>query len=185
MSNYRRKKIEGAYYFFTVVTYSRRSFLTDDLTRSLLKESLRQVQADRPFAMPALCLMPDHLQCIWRLPAGDSDYSTRWSIIKRLFSKAYIVAGGKGMSQTHSRVKKRELGIWQRRFWEHRIRDEGDYWNHLHYIHYNPLKHKLVECLEDWPYSTFHRFRQQGIYDDFDWSLFQGDEYDERMEFVE
>jgi len=185
MSNYRRVKIEGAWYFFTVVTYKRRSFLTDDPVRPILKEAMRQVKTDRPFEMPAFCLMPNHLHCIWQMGAGDCDYSTRWSIIKRLFSKTYIAAGGRPLPQTDSRRKKRELGVWQRRFWEHRIRDEADYWNHVHYIHYNPIKHGLVERIADWPYSTYHRFCQQGIYDDFDWNLFQTDEFNERIEFIE
>jgi len=158
MSNYRRVKIEGAWYFFTVVTYKRRAFLTDDSVRPILKKALRQVKTDRFFETPAFCLMPNHLHCIWQMPPDDCDYSTRWSIIKRLFSKTYIAAGGRPLPQTDSRRKKRELGVWQRRFWEHRIRDEADYWNHVHYIHYNPVKHGLVERIADWPYSTYYRF---------------------------
>jgi putative transposase len=185
MSNYRRVKIEGAWYFFTVVTYKRRSFLTDEDTRPILKESLRRIKTERPFEMPVFCLLPDHLHCIWKMPSGDADYSTRWSLIKRIFSKAYLTAGGRPLAQTDSRRKKREVGIWQRRFWEHRIRDEDDYWNHVHYIHYNPIKHGLVKRLEDWPYSTYHRFCQNGLYDDFDWDLFGIDDYQDELEFHE
>ncbi len=185
MSNYRRVKIEGAWYFFTVVTYHRRNFLTDDFVRPILKETFQQIKTDRPFEMPAFCLMPNHLHCIWQMPQGDCDYSARWSLIKRIFSKTYIASGGKPLSQSKSRQKKRELGIWQRRFWEHRIRDETDYWNHVHYIHYNPVKHKLVGRIEDWPYSTYHRFCQRGTYDDYDWSLFQTEDWAEQIEFIE
>ncbi len=185
MSNYRRVKIEGAWYFFTVVTYKRRSFLIDDSVRPILKEAFRQVKADRPFEMPVFCLMPDHFHCIWQMPPGNCDYSTRWSIIKRAFSKNYIAAGGKPLAQTDSRWKKREVGVWQRRFWEHRIRDEDDYWNHVHYIHYNPLKHGLVKRLEDWLYSTYHRFCQQGMYEDFDWNLFETEDDGGELEFYE
>ncbi len=178
MSNYRRTKINAAWYFFTVVTYQRRSLLTEEAARPILKDAFRQAKAQRPFDMPAFCLMPNHLHCIWKMPEGDCDYSTRWAFIKRTFSKGYIAAGGTGLAQTESRLKKRELGIWQRRFWEHRIRDRDDYWNHVHYIHYNPIKHGLVAQVADWPYSTYHRFCKQGIYEDFDWSLFEvkGDE---------
>jgi putative transposase len=185
MSNYRRQNIEGALYFFTVVTYKRRSFLTDDSARKTLKEVFKQVRADRPFDIPALCLLPNHLHCIWQMPSGDCDYSTRWSIIKRTFAKGYIAAGGKELAQSVSRQKKRELGIWQRRFWEHRIRDQEDYWNHVHYIHYNSVKHGYVERIKDWPYSTYHRFCKQGVYDTFDWNLFQTDELGEQVEFIE
>ena len=185
MSNYRRVKIEGAWYFFTVVAYKRRNFLTDDNARPILKEAIHRVKTDRPFEIPAFCLLPDHLHCIWKMPTDDADYSTRWGLIKRMFSKMYIAAGGRSLAQTDSRRKKRELGIWQRRFWEHRIRDEDDYWNHVHYIHYNPVKHGLVERIKEWPYSTYHRLCQQGMYDDFDWNLFQVNEYNEALEFYE
>ena len=185
MSNYHRVKIEGAWYFFTVVTYKRRSFLTDDLTRPILKEAFQKIKADRPFDMPAFCLMPNHLHCIWKMGGDDCDYSIRWALIKRFFSISYVTAGGETIGQSKSRRKKRELRIWQRQFWEHRIRDEVDYWNHVHYIHYNPVKHGLVERIADWPYSTYHRFCQQGIYDDFDWGLFQANDMDRQMEFIE
>jgi putative transposase len=182
MSDLRRTKINAAWYFFTVLTHRRRSFLTDDFARRILKEAFCRIKSDRPFDMPVFCLLPNHLHCIWKMPEGDCDYSTRWALIKRAFSRAYIAAGGTEAVQTESRHKKRELGIWQRRFWEHRIRDRDDYWNHLHYIHYNPVKHGLVDRIADWPYSTYHRFSKQGLYKDFDWSLFKADEYDEQME---
>jgi putative transposase len=185
MSNYRRVKITGAWYFFTVVTYQRRSFLTDDASRAILKEAFRRVKSERPFDIPALCLLPNHLHCVWKMPSGDDDYSIRWAMIKRSFSKCWLDAGGIPLPKSASARKKREAGIWQRRFWEHRIRDMDDYWNHVHYIHYNPVKHGLVEHIEDWPYSTYHRFSQQGIYNDFDWSIFQTEKSDEQREFNE
>jgi len=182
MPNYRRVKIEGSCYFFTIVTYKRRSFLTDDGVRPILKEAIRRIKTDRPFEMPAFSLLPNHLHCIWKMPSGDADYSKRWGLIKRLFSQAYIADGGQPLAQTNSRQNKRELGVWQRRFWEHRIRDDNDYWNHVHYIHYNPVKHGLVQRIEDWPYSTYHRFCEQGIYDGFDWSVFRADEHNDELE---
>lgn len=171
MSHYRRLKITGACYFFTVVTYRRRNLLTDHVARSILREAFRLVQSERPFEMPAICLLPDHLHCIWQLPPGDHDYSVRWALIKRVFTKACRGRYGKP-PQTNSQRKRHESGIWQRRFWEHRIRDEDDYWNHVHYIHFNPVKHGLVKCIEQWPYSTCHRFCENGFYGDFDWDAF-------------
>jgi putative transposase len=120
--------------------------------------------------------MPEHLHCIWQLPPDDNNYAVRWALIKRLFSKKYSAAGGIVLPQSLSREKKGEAGIWQRRFWEHRIRDESDYWNHVHYIHYNPVKHRLVDRIEDWPYSTYHRFCEKGIYRNFDWGMFHTEE---------
>ncbi len=185
MPNYHRMKIEGARYFFTVVTYHRRHIFTNDFARETLRDAIQQIKADRPFSISAFFLGPDHMHCIWKLPPGDSDYSARWSLIKQIFSKAYIAGGGKEMTQSTSRTKKKELGIWQRRFWEHRIRDEDDYWNHVHYIHRNPLKHGLVKSLRDWPFSSYHRFYQKGIYDNFDWKEFDSRKWDDQIEFNE
>ncbi len=185
MSNYRRSLEAGGLYFFTVVTYKRRPFLTGDVARAILKEAFTEVLSERPFTMPACCLLPDHLHCIWRMPDGDCDYSTRWALIKRRFSQAYTAVDGPVPGQSASRRKERELGIWQRRFWEHRIRDERDYANHVHYIHYNPVKHGWVQRVEDWPFSTYHRFRQRGAYEAFDWSPFRNPEAMEGMAWME
>jgi putative transposase len=108
MSNYRRVKIEGAWYFFTVVTYKRRRFLSDDDVRPILKNAIRRIKTDRSFEMPAFCLLPDHLHCIWKMPSGDCDYSTRWLLIKRFFSKGYLAGGGRPLAQTDSRQKTRK-----------------------------------------------------------------------------
>ena len=185
MSDYRRKIAEGGCYFFTVVTYKRRAFLTDETARPLLKAAIKEVQSEWPFVSLAFCLLPDHLHCLWRLPENDSDYSRRWSLIKRLFSKRYLAAGGAGLAQTASRIKKREAGIWQRRFWEHRIRDEQDYWRHVHYIHYNPVKHGWTEHPEQWPYSTYHQFHKVGLYDNIDWNCLTDAGISDKTEYNE
>ena len=185
MPNYHRFKIEGAYYFFTVVTYKRRSLFTDDNTITVLKNAFQQVKSDRPFEMSAVCLLPDHLHCIWKMSHMDSDYSTRWSIIKRIFSKTYVKTSCVKLNQTRSRQKKRELPIFQRRFWEHYIRNEYDYWKHVHYIHYNPYRHGLVKHIADWPYSTYHRFCREGYYKNFDWSKLQKDITKNQFHFYE
>jgi putative transposase len=185
MSNYRRIQINGASYFFTVVTHNRRKFLTDDLARPILKDVFRQVQSEMLFRTIALCLMPDHIHCIWRLPQDSSDYSKRWSMIKRLFTKRYLAAGGREIAQSMSRENKGERGIWQRRFWEHCIRDNDDMTNHIHYIHYNPVKHRQVESPDQWPYSTFQRFSQKGTYAQFDWNLFAKKAFGDNIEYQE
>lgn len=107
-------------------------------------------------------LLPDHLHCIWTLPQGDADFSVRWSMIKRLVSQACADEFGVDNLST-SRMQRKESGIWQRRFWEHQIRDDNDFALHVDYIHWNPVKHGLVTCAMDWPHSTFHRYVAQEI----------------------
>lgn len=159
MPNYRRNHVPGGTYFFTVNLVDRRS---DLLVKhiDLLKTSFDNVKQSHPFKIPAICVLPDHLHCLWALPENDQDFSTRWNLIKGSFSRGI----GKGELVSQSRVKRRERGIWQRRFWEHTIRDEDDYENHFHYIHYNPLKHGLVTDLKDWPHSTYHEYVKQRVY---------------------
>ncbi|MDR3415881.1 MAG: transposase [Nevskia sp.] len=131
----------------------------------LLRESFRQVWRLRPFSIEAIAVLPDHLHCIWTLPPDDSDFSTRWRRIKGLFAQG--IAAGERLSER--RLAKNERGIWQRRFWEHMIRDERDYTVHADYIHYNPVKHGYAKCAADWPYSSFHRFVRAGVYP-IDWA---------------
>jgi putative transposase len=164
MTNYRRSKFHGGYYFFTVVTYKRRCFLVDDISRACLRSTWQGVRRNRPFEVVAICLLPDHLHCVWRLPEGDNDFSQRWMLIKKGFTRLYLEAGGHESEQSLSREKKRERGIWQRRFWEHRIRDEEDLQKHIDYIHYNPVKHGFVKDVENWPWSTYHGFVRDGFY---------------------
>jgi putative transposase len=163
MTNYRRKKFSGGYYFFTVITHKRQEFLTDEIARNCLRNVWQGVCADHPFKTVALCLLPDHLHCIWKLPEDDYNYSMRWSLIKRFFTREWLNAGGEEMTQSLSRTKKRRRGVWQRRFWEHCIRDEEDLANHINYIHYNPVKHKLADRPGDWQWSTYHRYAKGGL----------------------
>lgn len=164
MSNYRRMYVSGASYFFTVVSYRRRQFLTSTLARTHLKDAIVTVRQNFPFTIDAWVLLPDHLHTIWTLPAGDADYSTRWRQIKELFTTHYLEAGGTEAPVSASRQRKKERGIWQRRFWEHTIQDEDDYIHHFDYLHYNPCKHGWVKRVRDYPWSTFHRHVQAGIY---------------------
>jgi putative transposase len=160
---YRRAKITGGTYFFTLVTHHRRSFLCEDVSIDLLRESFRYVMQRHPFEIDAAVILPEHLHCIWTLPEGDSDYSMRWRLIKTFFSRrcGSDVKGQVSASRRH----KKEQAVWQRRFWEHCIRDEQDWFRHVEYIHYNPVRHGLVKAPRDWKYSSFHRFVKEGKYD--------------------
>ena len=170
MSHYRRSIQAGGYFFFTVVTHQRRPILTDTPGRSCFHNAWKSVQQRRPFRVIALCLLPEHLHCIWQLPTEDNDYSYRWSAIKAGFTTRYLAAGGCESSQSHSRQQRRHRGIWQKRFWEHRLRSEEDLQHHVDYIHYNPVKHCLVNHPAHWPWSTIHQPRWRQRYDNFDWT---------------
>ncbi|MGE8504019.1 MAG: REP-associated tyrosine transposase [Pseudomonas sp.] len=157
MSTYRRERIPGATYFFTVTLADRRSsLLVDEI--ALLRQVYVEASKRMLFKTIAICVLPDHLHTIWQLPEGDSDYSHRWALIKSRFSRALPAA-----PVSASKLQKREKGIWQRRFWEHRIRDDDDLVRHVDYIHYNPVKHGLVVQVRDWPYSSFHRYVERGV----------------------
>lgn len=160
MTNYRRAKIAGGTYFFTVNPAQRgKTTLTDRI--DYLRAAVRAAKHAHPFHIDAWVVMPDHLHAVWTLPPGDADFSNRWRRIKMQFSM--LIDSGKQIST--SRERKGELGIWQRRFWEHLIHDETDFARHVDYVHINPVKHGFVKRVRDWPYSTFHRYVRQGIYD--------------------
>jgi len=168
MSNYRRAKFCGGYYFFTVVSYKRRKILVGELARKYLRHAFEKVRSKRYFEIMAFCLLPEHLHCVWKLPEGDGDFSIRWSLIKRDFTMNYLKEGGDESTQSNSRLKHRHRGIWQKRFWEHQIRDERYLQSHIDYIHYNPVKHGLVKDVDDWPWSTYHKYVESGYYEKVD-----------------
>ena len=161
MSCYRRA-ITGTSYFFTVVTHHRRPILCEKPVREALRSAIEKVRLRLPFQINAMVLMPDHLHCIWTLPDGDMNFSTRWSQIKHDVS--YKCRDLYEATLSPSRQRQREAPIWQRRFWEHQIRDEIDMERHVDYIHFNPVKHGLVDAASSWPYSTFARYVREGIY---------------------
>ena len=168
MPEYRRSLIPGGSFIFTLVTYSRAPLFSNPQARNLLHSAWVKVQTNHPFTIDAVCLLPEHIHCIWTLPEGDVDYSTRWKEIKRTFTLAYLAEIGPGAMRNESRQAHGEAAIWQRRFWEHTLRDEQDYNRHVDYIHYNPVKHGLVKRVQDWPWSSFHRFVEMGYYEK-DW----------------
>ena len=158
MSRYRRAKIEGGVFFFTLALADRSS---DLLVRQVdrLRRVYSLVTERHPFETIAICILPDHLHAIWALPNGDANFALRWSVIKRNFSRG-LPAGG---DRTSSKITKRDKGVWQRRYWEHAIRNDKDLERHVDYIHFNPVKHGYVTRVCDWPYSSFHRYVARGV----------------------
>ena len=156
MPRYVRAKI-GSVFFFTVALAERPSnLLADEIDR--LRRVYRTVHQRRPFETIGTCVLPDHIHAVWELPEDDVDFSARWSLIKSGFSR-----GLDSRSRSASKVNKREKGIWQRRYWEHAIRDDADLERHLDYIHFNPVKHGRVTRVADWPHSSFHRYVERGF----------------------
>lgn len=170
MSRYRRTNTPGATYFFTVVTYRRRAFLCDEDVRTALREAILKVSGQYLFQIDAWVLLPDHLHAIWTLPPGDARFALRWQQIKRHVTLCCGERLQKAEWMNDSKIKHRESTLWQRRYWEHQIRDDVDYQHHMDYLHYNPVKHGLVERVRDWPYSSFHRHITAGVYGE-DWTM--------------
>lgn len=164
MSDYRRWRVAGGTYFFTLVTHRRRPILTTSLGRSCLRRAFAEVRTRRPFEVAGIVLLPDHLHAILTLPRGDDGYSVRLRRIKEEFTQGFLGAGGGEGATTAARRERGERGVWQRRFWEYVIRDEDDFERHLDYVHYNPVKHGHVRCPHEWRFSSFHRWVRQGVY---------------------
>jgi len=158
MSIYRRNHIPGATYFFTLTLEDRAStLLTAHI--ELLRAAFRYTHERHPFTIDAIVVLPEHLHAIWTLPTGDMNYALRWRLIKAFFSRKLP----RGESVSPSRSSRSERGIWQRRYWEHTIRDEEDFERHVDYIHFNPVKHGLVRSARDWEYSSFHRYVKKSL----------------------
>ena len=150
---YRRAFVPGATYFFTVVAAHRRPVFREAVARDLLRQAFRYVAQKHPFTVNAMVVLPDHLHCLWTLPPEDADYPLRWRLIKTWVTQQYGAA---------ARPIKRS--VWQGRYWEHLIRDDQDYRQHVEYIHYNPVKHGYVRKPVAWPYSSFRRYVEEGLY---------------------
>ena len=153
-----RSHAPGPCYFFTVATHDRRPILIAEIDR--LRHAFRTVRARHPFTLEAIVVLPDHLHTMWRMDEEDGDFSMRWRVLKRLFS-----TGLDAPMPNESRLRKRERSVWQRRFWDHVIRDDDDWRRHLDYIHYNPVRHGYCGAPGEWPYSSFGRMVEQGWYD--------------------
>ena len=155
MSHYRRAHIPGGYYFFTLVTLDRAPVFTDESRVEILREAMRQLKSVRPFRIDAMVVLPEHLHCIWCLPENDADFSSRWREIKKAVSRHI-----EGTTNDRN-----ERPVWQRRFWEHAIRDGEDWRRHMDYIHYNPVKHGLTQSPGEWRWSSFSIALTKGWYD--------------------
>jgi len=166
MPEYRRARVPGGTYFFTVVTYDRRPLLCRDEVRTALRDSLRSTQLSHPFSIDAWVLLPDHLHCIWSLPPGDSDFPLRWAMVKRGVTRRCPRFSSRGSRELRSpsRQRRHESTLWQRRYWEHLIRNADDFERHLDYVHWNPVKHGYVSRVVEWEFSTFHRYVKAGVY---------------------
>src|SRR6266702_218748 len=164
MTAYRRNFVPGGCFFFTGnLAERRRSLLTDHL--DVLRAACHETHRRHPFTIDAIVVLPDHLHAVWTLAEADADFATRWRLIKSAFSRG--IARGERISS--SRAAKGERGIWQRRYWEHTIRDEDDFARHVDYVHINPVKHGLVKRVCDWAPSSFHRHVELGHYP-MDWA---------------
>ena len=157
MVNYRRAWVPGGTFFFTVALRDRSA---DTLVRHIdeLRQAFRETRTRNPWRTDAVVILPEHLHVLWTMPEDDSDYSGRWRSIKSRF-----VRGLRRKGVTVRSNAKGETDVWQRRFWEHCIRDENDFERHVDYIHINPVKHGHVERAVDWRWSSIHRFVRQGL----------------------
>jgi putative transposase len=166
MADYRRADQPGGTYFLTLVTYQRQPLFAHPVNVDRLRAAVLAVINQRPFEFLAGVVLPDHAHYLWTLPPGDADFSTRLGQVKVLFTKS--LAGQTRPAapvRSASRVKHRDADVWQRRFWEHLIRDQEDLNRHLDYIHYNPVKHGLVGCPHAWAASSFGKWVARGCYD--------------------
>jgi len=165
MSDYRRNRVPGGTYFFTVNLRDRSSDLLVAQIAAL-RDAVRRVYTESPFHIDAWVVLPEHMHCLWTLPEHDTDFSERWRMIKTFFSGSLP----RTERRSPTMAERGERGVWQRRFWEHTIRDDRDYAAHMDYAHFNPVKHGLVQHLADWPYSSFKRCVAAGLYPP-DWTI--------------
>ena len=172
MTNYRRTKVPGATYFFTVNLADRDSTTLVDHIEDL-RNAVRYVRMRHPFVIDAMVVLPEHLHAVWTLPPSDADYALRWRLIKTWFSRRIP----RGERRRDSRIAKGERAIWQRRYWEHLISDEEDLHRHVDYVLFNPVKHGYADRASNWPYSSFHRYVAEGRLSQ-DWGVGVGDDGD-------
>lgn len=162
--NYRRNFQPGGTYFFTLVTLNRHPLFNDDAAYRLFRQVVREIKDERPFQIAAWVVLHDHMHMIWVLPHGDADYSGRWSKIKSQFTRRWLERGGHEQPISAGKRRDDRRGIWQPKFYEHTVRDEDDYIDHIEYVHYNPVKHGYVKHPIDWHCSSFHEYVRRGWY---------------------
>ena len=165
MPNFRRNYLPGGTFFFTLVTHYRTPFLCDPDAISILRRVFRECRYRWPLRIDALVILPDHLHMIWTLPYDDHAYSKRIGWSKKEFTKAWLATDHAEIPQSEGRSRDNRRGVWQSKFWEHTIRDEDDYAQHIQYIHFNPVKHGYVRRPYDWRFSSFRAYVRMGMYD--------------------
>jgi putative transposase len=178
MPDYRRARVPGATYFFTINTNWRAPIFAADPARRLLGNIIRECISQRPFSLTAIVLLPDHLHAIFSLPSGDTEYSARIGWIKKEFTSRWLSSGANETVISEGRRREGRRGVWQPRFWEHTIRDEEDFDRHFDYIHWNPAKHGYAKAPRDWPWSSFHRWVAAGVYEEM-WGAGESLKFDE------
>ena len=156
MVRYRRNFITGGTFFFTLTLLDRTSRALVEQIEAL-RAAMRETRRSHPFTIDAAVVLPDHLHIVMTLPQGDADYPNRWRLIKRRFTDSIAKSGTAVMRRRNG-----EPALWQRRYWEHTIRDDTDFERHVNYVHFNPVRHGLVSCVRDWPLSSFHRYVDRG-----------------------
>ena len=162
MPQYRRFRRPWGRYFLTVVTHDRFPLFRDAKARTLLGLAMRATFADHPLTIHEMVLLPDHLHILCGLDDEAQDYSLRIQQFKRRFTRAWLAGGGREGVRNASRKRSGERAVWQRRFYEHTIRNAREFQDHVAYTLMNPVKHKLVDRAADWPWSTIHRHLQSG-----------------------
>ena len=175
MSDYRRFFVPRGPYFFTINLLERRNNRMLVTHIDALREAVRKTKLERPFRIDGWVVLPEHMRLMMTLPPHDGDFSNRIKAIKIRFNRAIPAVE----RRSDVRAANGERGIWQRRFWEHAIRDERDFEKHLDYLHFNPVKHGHVACVKDWPYSTFHHWVERGVYS-LDWAGADASDFDVR-----
>jgi putative transposase len=165
MSNYVRAFRPGGTFFLTLVTQGRVPLFADAGNRELLCGAIARCRLFHPFGIDAGVLLPDHLHLLITLPEDDTDFSVRMGYLKARFTRDFLASGGAEYARSASRLRQRARGVWQRRFWEHTIRDARDLQRHFDYLHYNPVKHRYVACPHAWPHSSFHQFVAEKRYE--------------------
>jgi putative transposase len=165
MADYRRYWVPGGTYFFTLVTHQRAPVFADEASVQCLREAVAIVQREQPFQFCAAVVLPDHMHFLWSLPPGDSDYAKRIGRLKVLFTRSIRDAGHVDSRDSMSRDKHREGSVWQRRFWEHTLKDEAELSGYLDYIHHNPVKHGWAACPHTWKASSFRHWVSRGLYE--------------------
>ena len=165
MPNYIRAFRPGGTFFLTAITERRAPVFAAESARAMLHAAFDFCRGYHPFTLDAIVLLPDHLHMLMTLPEGDANFSLRMTILKSQFTRLYLAAGGLEQPRSASRERQESHAVWQKRFWEHTIRDQTDLNRHFDYIHYNPVKHKHARCAHAWPHSSFHRFVAENRYD--------------------